>query len=47
LPSDELKKMEHQPLLPVEKKLVAGNLVLGAVLLGFLMWISRVFSPAG
>ncbi len=29
LPSEELKKMEHQPLLPVEKKLVAGSLVLG------------------
>ncbi len=47
LPSEELKKMEHQPLLPVEKKLVVGSLVLGVVLLGFLMWISRVFFPAG
>ena len=29
LPSEELEKMEHQPLLPVEKKLVVGSLVLG------------------
>ena len=42
---DELKKMEHEPLLPVEKKLIVGSLVLGAVLLGVLMWISRVFFP--
>ena len=44
---DELKKMEHEPLLPVEKKLIVGSLVLGVALLGLLMWISRVFFPAG
>ena len=43
---DELKKMEYEPLLPVEKKLIVGSLVLGVVLLGLLMWISRVFFPA-
>jgi hypothetical protein len=42
---DELKKMEYEPLLPVEKKLIVGSLVLGIVLLGLLMWISRVFFP--
>ena len=42
---DELKKMEHEPLLPVEKKLIVGSLVLGVVLLGVLVWISRVFFP--
>ncbi len=42
---DELKKMEHQPLLPVEKKLIVGSLVLGIVLLGLLMWVSRVCFP--
>ena len=42
---DELKKMEHEPLLPVEKKLIVGSLVLGVVLLGLLMWASRVFFP--
>jgi hypothetical protein len=44
---DELKKMEYEPLLPAEKKLIVGSLVLGVVLLGLLMWISRVFFPAG
>jgi hypothetical protein len=44
---DELKKMEYEPLLPVEKKLIAGSLLLGIVLLGLLMWISHVFFPAG
>jgi hypothetical protein len=44
--ADELKEMEYEPLLPVEKKLIAGSLILGVVLLGVLMWISRVFFPA-
>ena len=44
---DELKKMDYEPLLPVEKKLIAGSLVLGVVLLCLLMWVSRVFFPAG
>jgi hypothetical protein len=44
---DELKKMEYEPLLPVEKKLIVGSLVLGIALLGLLIWISRVFFPAG
>jgi hypothetical protein len=43
---DELKKMEYEPLLPVEKKLIITSLVLGTVLLVLLMWISRVFFPA-
>ena len=42
---DELKKMEHEPLLPVDKKLIGGSLALGVVLLGLLMWLSRVFFP--
>ena len=42
---DELEKMEHEPLLPIEKKLIVGSLVLGVVLLGLLMWVSRAFFP--
>jgi hypothetical protein len=42
---DELEKMEHEPLLPIEKKLIAGSLALGVVLLGLLLWVSRVFFP--
>ena len=45
--SDELKKMEYEPLLPVEKKLIAGSLLLGIVLLGILMWISQILFPGG
>ena len=44
--SEELKKMEFEPLLPVEKKLIAGSLVLGIVLLGLLIWLSNKFFPA-
>jgi hypothetical protein len=42
---DELKKMEYESLLPIEKKLIVGSLILGGVLLGLLMWVSRVFFP--
>jgi hypothetical protein len=41
--ADELRKMEHEPLLPVEKKLIVWSIVLGIVLLGFLMWLCCAF----
>lgn len=41
--SDELKKMEAEPLLPVEKKLVAWSIGTGVVLLGVLVLFSRYF----
>lgn len=41
----ELSKMGAEPLLPVEKKLIAWSLVLGLVLLGLLMWVSSTFFP--
>ncbi len=41
--ADELKKMEYEPLLPVEKKLIAWSITLGVVLLVILMWISFSF----
>ena len=44
---EELKKMEWEPLLPVEKKLITYSLVLGVVLLGVLILISHTFFPAG
>jgi hypothetical protein len=43
--SEELKKMEAEPLLPVEKKLIIWSLILGVVLLGLLIWISYRFFP--
>ncbi len=45
--TEELKKMEYEPLLPVEKKLIGWSLGLGAVLLGILVWISYTFFPSG
>ncbi len=44
---EELKKMEYEPLLPVEKKLIGWSLGLGTVLLGILIWISYTFFPSG
>ena len=43
--ADELKNMEHEPLLPVEKKLIAWSLGLGIALLGLLLWLSHTFFP--
>ncbi len=43
--ADELKRMEHEPLLPVEKRLIAWSLGLGIALLGFLLWVSGRFFP--
>ncbi len=45
--ADELKKMEWEPLLPVEKKLIGWSIGLGVVLLGILVWVSYTFFPAG
>ncbi|MCX7013152.1 MAG: hypothetical protein NTW86_11450 [Candidatus Sumerlaeota bacterium] len=45
--ADELKNMQREEILPVEKKLVAWSLILGIVLLGILVWIGRAYFPAG
>jgi hypothetical protein len=45
--SEELKKMEWEPLLPVEKKLIGYSLALGTILLGVLVWVSYTFFPTG
>ena len=44
---EEMEKMEYEPLLPIEKKLIAWSLILGVVLLGVLVWVSYTFFPAG
>jgi hypothetical protein len=36
---------EYEPLLPVEKKLIAWSLILGVVLLGILILVSYTFFP--
>ncbi len=43
---DEIKRMEYEPLLPVEKRLIIWSLSLGVGLLGLLIWISWRFFPA-
>jgi hypothetical protein len=41
----ELKKMEYEPLLPVEKKLIGYSIGLGIILLVLFVWISYTFFP--
>jgi hypothetical protein len=43
--ADELAKIPYEPLLPVEKKLIAASLLLGIGLLGVLVWLSYTFFP--
>lgn len=38
---DELKKMQHEPLLPIEKKLVLWSVLLGLFLLAALTWANH------
>ncbi|MGP7988984.1 MAG: hypothetical protein ACLPYB_13525 [Desulfobaccales bacterium] len=44
---DELQKMEYEPLLPVEKKLIGWSIAIGVLGLAFLIWISYTFFPVG
>jgi hypothetical protein len=44
---EEIRKMEAEPLLPVEKKLIAGSLILGVVLLAILIWTGNGTLPIG
>lgn len=45
--AEELQKMEYEPLLPVEKKLISWSIGLGVALLALLVWISNTFFPGG
>lgn len=44
--AEELEKMQYDPWLPVESKLVWGCIGLGIILLLVLIWISYTFFPA-
>jgi hypothetical protein len=44
--SEEIKKMEYEPLLPIEKKLIVWSIAIGVVLLAVLVWISYTFFPS-
>ncbi len=43
--AQEMARISREPLLPVEKKLIAGSLLLGAALLGLLVWLSHWLFP--
>lgn len=43
--AEEMSAIPYEPLLPVEKKLIAWSLGLGIVLLGVLAWLSQVLFP--
>ena len=43
--AEELKKMEYEPLLPIEKKLIIGSIALGLILLLILVFVSHEFFP--
>ena len=45
--AEEIRKREYEPLLPIEKKLIAWSIGLGVALLGLLIWVSYPFFPAG
>jgi len=44
---EEIRKMEAEPLLPVEKKLIAWSLILGVALLAVLIWTGNSSLPIG
>jgi len=41
--SEEIKRMEYEPLLAVEKRLIAWSLAIGLALIGVLVWVSHAF----
>lgn len=43
---EEIRKMEYEPLLPVEKKLIGWSLGIGIVLLVVLVFATRAFLKA-
>jgi hypothetical protein len=43
--AEELKKMEYEPLLPVENKLIGWSIGLGIGLLAILVWVSYTYFP--
>jgi hypothetical protein len=47
--SEEISRMaeEYEPLMPVEKKLIAISLIVGTALIGILLFVSYTFFPAG
>ena len=45
--SEELKKMEYEPLLPAEKSLIKWSLIIGVGSLFILYFVSQWLFPGG
>jgi len=45
--AEEMRKMEEEEFLPIEKKLVTWSIVLGILLLGVFLWIGRTYFAVG
>jgi hypothetical protein len=45
--SEEMKKMEYEPLLPVELTLIRWSIGIGVGSLFFLYWLSKTLFPGG
>ncbi len=43
--AEEIARIPYEPLLPAEKWLITGSLLLGLALLGLLLWLSSVYFP--
>ena len=43
--ADEMQKMNYEPLLPIEKKLIVYSISLGVILLAVLVLLSRTLFP--
>ena len=41
--NEELRNMEYEPLLPIEKRLITWSLILGVALIVILVWLSHTF----
>ncbi|WP_022660383.1 hypothetical protein [Paucidesulfovibrio longus] len=44
--AEEMEKMEYEPLLPIELKLIRWSLGIGIASLVLLYWVSATFFPA-
>lgn len=44
--AEEMQKMEYEPLMPIEKKLISWSITIGVVSLVLLYWVSATFFPA-
>lgn len=45
--AEEMERIPYEPLMDVEKKLIAWSIGIGVVLLIILVWVSYTFFPGG